>query len=568
MFGSLPPPPRRYLPAAVRLDRLADLDACYGELGARPLAADDPWALEQWLRDWSELESHLSEEQARRQIAASCSVDDPEAARAYLELIDILGPACKPRRHALARRLVDHPAAARLPPGHACALAVLRNRVDLYRPGLAALEVAEQHLCAEYGQLRAGMRVRWDGHERALADVERGEDDPDRPRREAAWRAVADNFRAHRPALDRLFERLLANRRAQALAAELPDYRAYRFRRLDRLAYGPDDCLALHDAVAAEFVPLAARVLRRRAAALGLRALRPWDLAVLPGGPLAPFSREEELVAGCARAFEAVHPEFARQFSTLAEHGLLDLMSRPGKAPGAFQAHLDASGLPFVFAGAVGRHEDLLTVLHEGGHAFHALASAGDPLIWNRGPPIEFCEVAAMGMELLAGVHLRAFYDPDTCAVAARHQLEQLVLFLPHAAAIDAFQHWVYTRPDEAADPHARDAAWLAQHRRLCPGVDWSGLDDHRAALWQRRLHVFELPFYYIEYAIAGLGAVQLHRRALADPAAAVADLRRALALGARARLPDLFAAAGLRFGTDRGTVRAAADACRDLLDL
>ncbi|MCY1006865.1 M3 family metallopeptidase [Nannocystis pusilla] len=391
---------------------------------------------------------------------------------------------------------------------------------------------------------------------------------PDRSRREAAWRTVAAEFRAVKPELDHLFDRLLDNRRAQAAAAELPDYRAYRFRRLDRLAYGPADCLALHEAIAAEFVPLAGRVLRRRAAALGLDVLRPWDLGALPGGPLVPFTREEALIAGCARAFEAVDPEFARQFSRLAEHGLLDLMSRPGKAAGAFQVHLHASGLPFVFAGAVGRHEDLLTVLHEGGHAFHALACAGDPLIWNRHPPIEFCEVAGMGMELLAATHLGAFYDADTCARAARHQLEQLVLFLPHAAAIDAFQHWVYTRPDEAGDRATRDAAWLAQHWRLCPGVDWSGLEADRAALWQRRLHVFELPFYYIEYAIAGLGAVQLYRRALAEPAAAVADLRRALALGARARLPDLFAAAGLHFGTDRHTVRQAAAACRELLDL
>ncbi|MDC0719331.1 M3 family metallopeptidase [Nannocystis bainbridge] len=568
MFGSLPPPPRRYLPAGVRLDRLADLEACYGELGERPLPLDDPWTLGQWLRDWSELESHLAEVQARRQIETSCSADDLEAARAWHVHVDVLGPACEPLRHALAQRLAAHPAAARLPPGHACALAVLRNRADLYRPALVPLEAAELHLCAAYGQLRAGMRFHWDGADVPLARVERGEDEPDRDRREAAWRTVAAGFRAVKPELDHLFDRLLDNRTAQAAAAELPDYRAYRFRRLDRLAYGPADCLALHDAIAAEFGPLAARVLRRRAASLGLAGLRPWDLAVMTGGPLAPFTREEELVAGCARAFEAVDPEFARQFSRLAEHGLLDMMSRPGKAVGAFQVHLHASGLPFVFAGAVGRHEDLLTVLHEGGHAFHALACAADPLIWNRRPPIEFCEVAGMGMELLAAPHLRAFYDADTCALAARHQLEQLVLFLPLAAAIDAFQHWVYTHPDAARDRRARDAAWRAQHERLCPGVDWSGLEADRAALWQRRLHVFELPFYYIEYAIAGLGAVQLHRRALAEPAAAVADLRRALGLGARARLPDLFAAAGLQFGTDRGTVSRTAAACRELLDL
>lgn len=567
MLG-LPPPPRRYLPAAVRVDRLADLEACYGELAARPLPDADLWALEQWLVDWSELESHLAEDQARKQITMCRRTDDLEAERAYLEIVDVLAPRCKPLRDVLTRRLVAHPAAARLPAAtHACALRTLRARAALFRRELVPLEAAEQHLRAEYQRLRGGMSIAWDGRPRPLEVVERDQDDPDRARREAAWRAVAARYLAEKPAFDELFDRLLANRRAQAAAAGQPDYRAFRFRQLGRFDYGPTECAALHAAIETEVVPLAAAILARRAAALGLARVRPWDLAAPLADAGPPFTREEELIAGCARAFEALDPELGRQFAGLAGHGLLDLMSRPGKAAGGFQANLEASRQPFIFTNAVGRHDDVFTLLHEAGHAFHALAGASDPLIWSRSPPIEFCELASLAMELLAGSHLHAFYDDLERPRALRRQLEQLVLFLPFCAALDAFQHWVYTAP-EAADPAARDATWLALHGRLHPAVDWSGLEDIRAAGWQRKLHVFEVPFYYIEYAIAGLGAIQLYGRYLADPRATMADYRRALALGGRAPLPELFAAAGVPWGLSAGDVRRATQVCRTLLEL
>lgn len=568
MFDGLPQPPRRYLPAALRVDRLADVEACYGELAARALPADDPWTLQQWLVDWSELESHLAEDHARKQIAACRRADDIEAVRAHLELVDVLAPRCKPLRDALTRRLLAHPAADRLPAAtHACALRTLRARAALFHRELAPLEAAEQHLRAEYQRLRADLTLPWDGAARPLDVVERAQDDPDPDRREAAWRAAAARMLAAKPALDDLFDRLLANRRAQAAAAGQPDYRAYRFRQLGRVDYGPAECAALHAAIEGEFAPLAAAVLDRRAADRGLPTARPWDLA-LPLDVPRPFVSEEALIAGCAAALDAVDPELGRQFAWLAGQGLLDLMSRPGKAAGGFQATLEASGLPFVFANATGRHDDVLTVLHESGHAFHALACARDPLIWNRSPPLELCEFAGQAMELLAGAHLHAFYPADVRPQVARRQIEQLALFLPFCAALDAFQHWLYAAPASATDPPTRDAAWQALHRRMLPAVDWSGLEDICAAGWQRKLHVFEVPFYYLEYAIAGVAALHLHARYLDDPAPAVAAYRRALALGARAPLPTLFAAAGLPWPIDRAAVRRAADHCRALLAL
>ena len=564
MFGSLPPPPRRYVPADLDLGDLAALGACHDELATRPLVADDPWALEQWLRDWSELESLMHEEQTRREIAVTCHTEDPAIEATYLDWVDRVAPHVKPLRDRLARRLVAHPGAGALAPGgHRCLLRGLANQVDLYRDALVPLEAEQQRLCAEHQKLRGAMKAEFDGAPRTLEAIEAAEDHDDPTRREAAWRAVSGRFLADKPALDDLFDRLLANRLAQTHAAGFPDYRAYRFRQLARFDYGPADCLAFHAAIEAAVVPLACELLAARAHELGRPALRPWDLQAPRVGQsaLRPFADADALIAGAAAVFTAVDPGFGQQFADLAQRGLLDLMSRPGKAPGGYQASLEASGLPFIFANAVGRHDDVLTLLHEGGHAFHALASAADPLIWNRSPPMEFCEVASMSMELMASRHLGAFYTPAELRQATCQQLEAIVLFLPYMACVDAFQHWLYTHPDQARHPPTRDATWLALHRRFFPGVDWSDLEAERAALWQRKLHIFELPFYYIEYGIAQLGALQLFAGYLRDPEATVAAYRRGLALGGRAGLRDLFSATGLRFDLGEATLH-------DLMDL
>ena len=550
MLDSLPPPPRRHVPAELELASVPALTGCYDELAARPLPPGDRWALAQWLRDWSELESLLNEEQTRREVAMHRRTDDPDLLAAYLDWIDRVAPPCKPLRDRLARRLLAHPDAAALPPErHACMLRALASEVALFRPAIVPLEAAEQRLCAEHQTLRGGMQAEFRGHTCTLEALEAEDEHPDRDRREHAWRTLADRFLAEKPALDDLFDRLLEVRLAQAAAADCHDYRDYRFRKLGRFDYGPADCLALHAAIADAVVPLASELLHARAAALGLPRVRPWDLlAPLPGeAPLHPFTAEAPLIAGCTEVFTAVDPELGRQFAGLAARGLLDLMARPGKAPGGYQVNLEASGLPFIFANLVGRHDDLLTLLHEGGHALHALACADEPLIWNRTPPLEFCEVASMGMELLASDHLHPFYDPATARRARRQQLESIVLFLPYMACVDALQHWLYTHPQQAAG-RERDAVWQALHERYFPAVDWSGLEHERAALWQRKLHILELPFYYIEYGIAQLGALQLLANDRRDRPATIAAYRRALALGARAGVRDLFAAAGLRF--------------------
>jgi oligoendopeptidase F len=548
--------------AALDLTALADLTSAYDELAARPLP--DAAALAAWLRAWSELESLLDEDQTRRAIAMSRATDDPAALADHLDFQTRIAPHCKPLRDRLARRLLAHPHAGDLDPAHhACLLRGLADAVALHRDvrddrvDLPALEAEEQRLTAETQRLRAGMTVAWDGATRPVALVDAALDHPDRARREAAWRAASARWTADKPALDALFDRLLAVRHAQAAACGFADARAYYFHRLGRRDYGQGDCLALHAAIATHVVPLAGELLARRRAALDLGSVRPWDLAAPLAGAAAPLHDEHTLVAGCARALAGVDLDLAAQFTRLARHGHLDLMSRPGKSPGAWQAHLEATGLPFVFASVVGRREDVWTVLHEAGHALHALACADDPLIWNRAPPREFAEFAATATELLAGAHLEPLLGAAASDAARREHLEQLVLDLPHIACIDAFQHWLYTDPEGADRSAARDMMWLDLHTTHFPDVDWQDLEPERAALWQRQGHVYIAPFYYLEYALAQLAALALLERWQTDPAATVAEFRGALALGARASLPDLFAAAGVRLDFSAAGVAA-----------
>ncbi len=291
------------------------------------------------------------------------------------------------------------------------------------------------------------------------------------------------------------------------------------------------------------------RLRRERRQALGLEILRPWDLEVDPLGrdPLRPFSGAAELVGGVTEIFTRVDPELGGQFRSLDAEGLLDLESRKGKAPGGYQSTMQERRVPFIFMNAVGLDSDVRVLLHEGGHAFHMLAARGEPLIDYRNAPLEFAEVASMAMELLAAPHLDVFYDSQADAARSyREMLERTIMVFPWVATIDAFQHWIYTHPGHSrAD---REEAWIAVFRRFAPEIDYGGREEVEASLWHRQLHLFLVPFYYVEYAIAELGALQVWRGAARDGAAAVRRYRDALALGGSRPLPELFAAAGAEF--------------------
>jgi oligoendopeptidase F len=344
-------------------------------------------------------------------------------------------------------------------------------------------------------------------------------------------------------------------RQAMARNAGFADFREYAFAAKCRFDYTPADCERLHDAIEEHVVPASLRALEQRRLRLGLDRLRPWDLAIDPWRATSPVPYQDvsELQDTAAQIFTAVDPALGGQFRTMMAEGLLDLESRPGKAPGGYCDTLHARGRPFVFMNAAGVAEDVTTLLHEAGHCFHAFASHARPFIWQRHPGAESAELASMSMELLAAPHMARptgyYTEADAMSTRLEH-LEDTLLSLAHIASVDAFQNWIYTGP-EGGDAAARDQAWLALRNRFEPGIDWTGLTAERIARWYRQLHIFLYPFYYIEYAIAQVGALQVWRNARRDPQRAVAAYRRFLALGATRPLPELYQEAGVELSFD-----------------
>jgi oligoendopeptidase F len=371
-----------------------------------------------------------------------------------------------------------------------------------------------------------------------------------------------------RQPLNALWVDLLALRRQIAANAEYSDYRNYTWQAYARFDYTPQDCERFHDAIEQIVVPAATRISRRRQQMIGLDTLRPWDLTdgawsrpVNPPAtpPLKPYRSSDELLHKTAAMMDRLDPQLGKYFHTMIDENLLDIENRKGKAPGGYCAYLSVIKRPFILMNEVGVHDDVQTMLHEAGHAFHAFESSHLPYAQQLNPPMEFNEVASMGMELLGGAYLAAseggFYSGAEAVRARIERLEQMIFFWPYMAVVDAFQHWAYTHPDQASDPNACDATWGDLYQRFLPALDWSGLEDELVTGWHRKLHIFHVPFYYVEYGLAALGAAQVWRNALSDQAGAVANYRSALALGNTATLPDLFTTAGARFAFDAGTI-------------
>jgi len=377
---------------------------------------------------------------------------------------------------------------------------------------------------------------------------------------------VAERRLREAEACEAIYDRLVGLRERLAHNAGFPDYRAFAFRRLGRFDYSPEDCERFQQAIEYEVMPLVRERQQARQARLGLDSLRPWDLAVDPLGrpPLRPFADVAGLLSRSQRIFDRLDPELARNFRTLQDLRLLDLENRKGKAPGGYLQPLSESRLAFIFMNSVGVQRDVETLVHEAGHAFHALATRSEDLFAYRGAPIEFCEVASMSMELLTSGFLDEFYPEADARRARQTHLDGILGFFPWMAAVDAFQHWVYTRPGHTRTE--RSAAWNSLLDRFGGGVDWSGFESARTHSWHRQLHIFLYPFYYVEYGIAQLGALQVWANYRRDPAAGLAAYKAGLALGGSRTLPELFAAAGCRFDFGADTLRPLIQVVRDEL--
>lgn len=532
-----------------------DIEPHLDELKQTTLTAQN---VEAWLEQWSDVTRAVMETSQRLYVAVTVNTADEAAEKAYNAFFEELYPNAMAADNELKLKLLQ---SGLQPAGFEIPLRNMRSEADLFREENLPLVAEEQKLTTEHQKITGAQTVEWEGKEVTVQQLKPAFQSVDRDQREKAWRLAAKRQLADRGALNELWQKFLPLRRKMAENADMPDYRAFMWQYLKRFDYTPADCRKFHDAIEQVVVPAARRVYERRRQRLGVDTLRPWDLDVDPSGqpPLRPFKDDAEFKAGVSSIFHQVDPVLGRYFDTMRNEGLLDLENRKNKAPGGYCTGYPMARRPFIFMNAVGIHDDVQTLLHEGGHSFHVFESAALRYAQQLDVPTEFAEVASMSMELLASPYLAAekggFYTTAEAKRARIEHLESCILFWPYMAVVDAFQHWVYENPDKAMKPAECDAAWGREWRRFMSVVDWSGLDAEMVTGWQRKLHIFQIPFYYVEYGLAQLGAAQVWRNSLKDQAGAVASYRQALAVGGTAALPKLYQAASARLAFDPATL-------------
>ena len=529
-----------------------DVHPFYEELAARPLDAGN---VEDWLADWSRFESLLSEASALASFEYSCNTADPDRESAQLRFGTEISPKAQEQSVRLQERLVE---LGYVRAGLETTIERFRNQMRIFNEANVPLSAELSRLTTKWSKLIGAMTVEWDGVEKTPSQLLPYLEAPDRSVRERAFKLRAKPYIDQRDAIADIFDTMYDLRQQTARNAGFDNFRDYAHQEKNRFSYTPADCMRFHEAVEEAVLPAVGRILERRRQVMKVDRLRPWDTAVDPLGraALKPFEDMESFVGGAASVFGQVDPEFRKYYETMVDAKLLDLENRKGKAPGAYSQTLAFRKQPLIFMNAVGVDDDVRTLLHESGHAFHSFEASRLPILFQRHPGSEMAEVASMSMELLAAPFIDkksgGYYTADEQRRSRVEHLEGIVMFFPHCASVDAFQHWIYI-DGSGRDRDARDIKWLELRTRFeGNGVGWNGLDRERIARWYQQPHFFSSPFYYIEYGIAQLGALQVWRNSLKDPKEAVRKYREALALGATQPLPELFKAAGARLIFDR----------------
>ncbi len=535
-----------------------EIEPYYADLLRRPVYDDNAG---QWLSDWTRLSELIEEVFSRLHVATTVNTADRQAEERYHQFLDDVYPPSEEAEQKLKMKILESGAE---PPGFEIPLLKMRTEAQIFRGENLRLLVEEHKLTNQYDKIVGAQTVVWQDEERTIAQMRPLYQETDRSLRENAWRLAAERQMKDRGEINDLWGEFLSVRRELAGNAGFADYRSFRWRQMLRFDYTPEDCRRFHDAIERSVVPAAMRICERRRTSLGLETLRPWDMDVDPfcRPALAPFVEAAELVEKASAIFHNVDPTLGGYFDTMSREGLLDLENRKNKAPGGYCTEFAAAKRPFIFMNAVGVHDDVQTLLHESGHAFHTFERSTLPYFQQRQVGMEFAEVASMAMELLASPYLvderGGPYSKEDAARAVTQHLEWCILFWPFMAVVDAFQHWVYENPLDAMNPADCDEKWSSLVERFTPWIDWTGLEQERMTGWHRKLHIHVGPFYYVEYGLAQLGAAQIWHNALKDRKSAVEAYRKALSLGGTVGLPQLYSAAGASFSFDDETLSSA----------
>ncbi|MBX3242635.1 MAG: M3 family oligoendopeptidase [Chitinophagaceae bacterium] len=540
---------RKFLPGSFTVTTWQELEPYFKNLYERQINSKTD--LEQWLRDSSELEAVVSEDACWRQVRMTCDTENKSLAEAFNYFYTDIQPYIQPYADKLNKKLINCVYTKELDQEkYFTYLRSVKKNIDLFReeniPLFSELSVMQQ----QYGAIAGKMTVEVNGKEYTLQQASKFLENPDRSLRESVYRKIHERRLLDKNQLDKLFTQLIHKRHQVALNAGFSNYRDYIFVEKGRFDYTREDCFNFHEGVKKYVVPLVDIINKKKKTKLGLDTIRPWDTEAEPPGmkPLNPFKNGNELLEKSITCFHNLRPFFADCLKKMDELQHLDLDSRKGKAPGGYNMPLAESGAPFIFMNAAGQMQDVTTMVHEGGHAIHSFLSHPLELNAFKEYPIEIAEVASMSMELFSMYYWDSFFDNEAdLARAKEHQLERVITVMPWIATIDKFQHWVYETPFHTVEE--RTAKWMEILNEFSSlEIDFTGLEAYREKAWQRQLHLFEVPFYYIEYGIAQLGAIGMWKQFKENKEKALDNYMKALSLGGIKPLPDLYDAAGLPF--------------------
>ena len=553
--------PRVYLAEDFKVESWETLQPYFDELKQRGINSVE--GLEKWMKDRSELESVLSEDLGWRYIRMTCDTQNEETTQAFQYFVSEIEPQIAPYDQELNLKLMHSPYINKLDrEKYKIYLRGVERALEIFREENIPLQTEISTKQQQYAAITGAMTVTLDGEEMTLQRAADRLKRTDRAVREEAWRAIQERRFEDREKLDNLFNELLQLRNRVALNADFPNFRDYMFAALGRFDYTPQDCFDFHQSIEETIVPLLTKIDRERQAKLGLDELRPWDLDVDPSGkkPLEPFRKGEELLEKTVQVFYKLDTFLGDCLATMREMGHLDLESRKGKAPGGYNYPLDEIGVPFIFMNATSSLRDVITMLHEGGHAVHSFLTREMSLNAFKHPPSEVAELASMSMELISMDYWDTFFeDEDELRRAKRTHLESVLETFPWVATVDKFQHWIYQHPEQTSEQ--RHQEWVSifetfNHKL----VDWSGLEQYKPYTWQKQLHIYEVPFYYIEYAMAQLGAIAVWKNYKENPAEGLAAYKRALSLGYTVSIGEVYEAAGIKFDFSTDYIRSLAD--------
>lgn len=553
---------RQFLPADLNITSKEDILPFFENLLSREIHSKDDF--QTFLQDVSEIDSVISEDMAWRYIRMTCDTQNKEHEKAYLTFVQDIQPHLAPFEDQLNRKIVDSPFAAEFESDQAMHIYLrsLRGAVELFREENIPLQAEVQTLAQEYSSIQGAMSIEHDGKEYTMQQAGNFLQRTDRELRETVWKKMAARRQEDTEKLENLFDTMISKRHQIAVNAGFANFRDYMFKALGRFDYTKEDCFRFHEAIEHNVVPMLRTLTQKRKDQLGLEVLKPWDTSVdvLGREPLKPFDGGEDLLNKSLRCLNAVDPWFSECLKYMREHHLLDLESRKGKAPGGYNYPLAESNVPFIFMNASGNLRDVETLVHEAGHAIHSFLMAPLKLNAFKNTPSEVAELASMSMELISMDGWNAFFDNDNELNRAKlEQMEGIIGTLPWIAQVDAFQHWIYENPTHSQAE--RRAKWLELSARFGTGmVDYAGFENALAYSWHKQLHIFEIPFYYIEYGFAQLGAIGMWKQYTENRSTGLESYKKALKLGYTQSIPKVYEAAGLSFGFSDSYVKSLFD--------